>query len=82
MLTVKLVELAPLPTDCPDGDTVKLHGTPTCDTVNVWLAIVAVPMRSPPLFALTEIETVPLPAPDAPSVTEIQPSLLDAVHVQ
>jgi hypothetical protein len=44
---------------------------------------VTVPVREEvAVFAATESETVPLPVPDAPEVTEIQDALLDAVQLQ
>jgi hypothetical protein len=79
---VKLAGDAPPPTDWPAGETVNVHGAPTCETVNVCPAIVNDPTRSPPLFAATESDTDPSPLPEAPPVTVIQLSLLVAVHEQ
>lgn len=51
-------------------------------TVNVFPAIVSVPVRLPEeLFALTLNDTDPVPIPDAPLVTVIQSLLLTAVQV-
>ena len=51
-------------------------------TVNVWLAIVIVPLRAAPVFAATVKPTDPLPVPLAPAVTVIHDALLTAFHVQ
>lgn len=52
-------------------------------TVNVWPAIVRVPVReADPVFAPTLYVTVPLPVPLAPAVTDSQPVLVVAVQVQ
>ena len=48
--------------------------------MNVWPAIVAVPLRIAPVFAATLKVTDPLPVPDAPLDTVIQETLLAAVH--
>jgi hypothetical protein len=48
--------------------------------VTVWLAIVSVPERAAPLFAVMAIVTVPLPLPLPPDEIEIQETLLAAVH--
>jgi hypothetical protein len=53
-----------------------------CVTVNVWPAMVMVPVRALPTFATTLNPTEPLPVPLAPAVTMIQFALLLAVHVQ
>jgi hypothetical protein len=50
--------------------------------VNVRPAILIVPFRDPPEFAVTEYVTVPFPVPLPPEVTTIQGSLLTAVHEQ
>jgi hypothetical protein len=50
--------------------------------VNVWLAIVIVPLRAAPVFAATVKPTDPLPVPLAPEVTVIQDALLTAFQVQ
>jgi hypothetical protein len=50
--------------------------------VNVLPAIVSVALRDPPLFALTENDTVPLPVPFAPPVIEIHDASIVAVHAQ
>jgi hypothetical protein len=51
-------------------------------TVNVWPAIVSVPLRAAPVLAVTLNSTDPLPLPLAPDVTLIHGALVDAVHVQ
>ena len=48
--------------------------------MNVWPAIVSVPIRSAVLFGATPNATVPLPLPVAPEVTVIHGALLVAVH--
>jgi hypothetical protein len=51
--------------------------------VNVWPAIVSVPVRTlPAVFAATLYVTVPIPVPLAPAVIVTQPTLLIAVHEQ
>lgn len=55
-------------------------GAAACDTVNVWPAIVNVPVRAPPLFDEILNDTDPLPLPDAPPVTEIHDAFDAAVH--
>ena len=49
--------------------------------MNVWLAIVIVPLRAAPVFAATVKPTDPLPVPLAPDVTVIQDALLTAFQV-
>src|SRR5205823_1032680 len=53
-----------------------------CETVNVWPAIVTVPLRAAPLFAATVNATVPLPLPDPPLAIDIHGAFADAVHEQ
>ena len=53
---------------------------PACVTVNVFPAIVSVPVRCGPLLAATAYSTVPFPLPLAPAVTVTKPELLTAVH--
>ena len=76
----------PLPPATPTitvvGATVNVHGTPSWLTVNVWPAIVSVPVRDGPVFAATVKPTGPLPVPDAPEVTTIHDAFEVAVHVQ
>jgi len=48
-------------------------------TVNVWVAMVAVPLRPPPVLAATVSATDPFPLPCV-GETEIHEALLDAVH--
>jgi hypothetical protein len=46
---------AAAPDDTLVGDSVNVHGTPACVTVNVWPAIVIVPIRDAALvFAVIE----------------------------
>ena len=49
-------------------------------TVNVWPAMVSVPVRAAPVLAATLNATVPGPLPLAPLVTVIQVVLLTPVH--
>jgi hypothetical protein len=49
--------------------------------VNVWPAMMAVPLRGAPAFTSMERRTVSLPLPIAPATTAIQGTLLVAVHV-
>ena len=56
---------------------------PAWMTVNVWPAIVSVPVRcADDGLAATEYVTVPLPRPGAPDVMLMKPSLLPAVQPQ
>ena len=50
--------------------------------MNVWPAIVSVPLRAAPLFAATVNATVPLPLPDPPLAIDIHGAFADAVHEQ
>jgi hypothetical protein len=52
-----------------------------CATVNVWPAIVAVPLRAGPAFAATLNPRVPLPVDDGTLVNAIQLAFDVAVHV-
>ena len=49
-------------------------------TVNVWPAIVSVPLRAAPVLAVTLNSTDPLPLPIAPDVRLIHDALVAAVH--
>ena len=51
-------------------------------TVNVWPAMLMVPVRAAPGFAATLNATAPLPVPLAPARTVTQATLLLAVQVQ
>jgi hypothetical protein len=51
-------------------------------TVNVWPAIVTVPVRAFPVLAFARMATVPLPVPDAPLVTVSHCAFAAAVHAQ
>ena len=65
------------------GEIENVQGAPAWLTVNVCPAIVRVPVRDPAaVLAPTLYETVPLPVPLAPAVTEIHPTLVVAAHVQ
>jgi len=60
-------------TDCAFGAIVKVQvggggGGADWDTVNVWPAIVRVPLRAAPVLAAVLNATVPLPVPEAPLV--------------
>jgi len=57
-------------------------GAAACETVNVWPAIVSVPLRASPLFAPTLNDTEPLPVPVAPLVTVIHGAFDVALHEQ
>jgi hypothetical protein len=63
------------------GAIAKLHDV-TCVTVNVWPAIVSVPVRAAPVLAAAVMLTVPLPVPEPPDVTVIQLTFGTAVHEQ
>jgi len=73
-------------TDCELADREYVHGmddVPDCVTVNVWPAIVAVPVRcAEDPFAAAVILTTPSPAPLAPAVIVSQDASLVAVHSQ
>src|SRR5579872_4556102 len=61
---------------------VKVVPAPACMIVNVWPAMVSVPVRLlTEVFATAEYATLPLPVPVAPEVIEIQDALLVAVQV-
>ena len=53
-----------------------------CVTENVFPAMVTVPERAPPVFAVAWTITAALPAPEAPEVTLSHPAFLVAVHEQ
>jgi len=53
-----------------------------CVTVKVRVAIVTVPVRSPPVFAVSVRRTCPFPVPGEPEATVIHGALLAAVHAQ
>ena len=50
--------------------------------MKVWFATVSVPVRAAPVFAAMLNVTLPFPTPEAPAVTEIQPSFDAAVQAQ
>ena len=71
----------PEPKEFPVDESEKLHVPAACVTVTSFPPMVSVPMRDVVVpFAVTEKPTVPLPDPEAPLETEIQPVLLAAVH--
>jgi hypothetical protein len=51
-------------------------------TVNVWPAIVTVPVRAAPAFGAADTATVPLPVPEPPLVIVIHGSFGVATHGQ
>jgi hypothetical protein len=58
-------------------------GAPACVTVNVWPAIVSVPVRVVvPAFAATTTLTLPLPVPVMPAPTLSHAALLAVLQVQ
>ena len=63
------------------GLTLYRQGTPSCVTVTAWSAMVSVPNREAPVFALALYETAPAPVPLPPPVIAIHPSSLDAVQL-
>ena len=64
------------------GEIVNVHGAPACVTVNVWPAMVSVPVREPaPVLAPTLYVTVPSPVPFEPAVTDSHAVFVVAVHV-
>ena len=67
---------------CVVGAIEYVQATAACVMVNVWPAMVAVPVRCGPVFAATLYPTAPFPDPAAPDVIVIQGALLAAVHVQ
>jgi len=64
------------------GEIVNVHGAPACVTVNVWPAMVSVPVRDPaPVLAPTLYVTVPLPVWLEPAVTDSHAVFVVAVQV-
>ena len=63
-----------------DGEIEKLHAAASCAIVNVFPATVSVPVRAPPVLALTVNITDAGPLPEGPLVIEIQGAFDDAVH--
>ena len=65
------------------GVIVNAHDPPAWVTVNVWPAIVIVPVRdNEDVFAPTLYVTVPFPVPLAPAVTDSHPVFVVAVQMQ
>ena len=82
-VTLTLPDPPPGPKEPDVADSEDVQGAPGSATVNVCPAIVSVPLI--PLALLLELaenETVPLPVPDAPDVTDTQPALLAAFQAQ
>jgi hypothetical protein len=77
--TLRVPPLAPM--SCLFGEIEYEQGaTAACVAVNVWPAIVTVPVRAPPRFGAMPSPTSPFPVPLAPDSTAIHDALLDAVH--
>lgn len=79
---VTVIDVAAPPaaaTDCEGGAIVVVH-VPAWFTVWVWVPMLMVPVRPPPLFAVTENVTLPLPESAAPPVIVIHG--VDVVAVQ
>src|SRR5450631_2302685 len=55
---------------------------PACVKLNVWPAIVNVPVRESPVLASTEYPTEPVPVPEVPEVICIQDTFGEAFQVQ
>jgi len=73
------------PIDCLSGAIMNVHGVdaPSCVTVKVRPAMVSVPVRAAPVFAVTVKPTDPLPVPVSPEViVSHEGLLLVAVQVQ
>src|SRR5437762_7396257 len=70
--------------DCVVGAIEYVHdgAAADCVTVNACPAIVSVPVRAAPAFALTVNATVPLPLPEPPLAIAIQLAFGVAVHEQ
>jgi hypothetical protein len=81
-LAVTATVALPPPTTkgCVDGAIVNVH-PPSWFTVTVRPPIVAVPLRTGPVFAWNSSCTVPFPVPLAPFRTPIHEALLVALHV-
>jgi len=67
--------------DCATG-SIEYEQPVAWFTVNVWPAIVSVPVRALPVFAATLNETLPSPVPLAPEVIVSHAALLVAVQLQ
>jgi hypothetical protein len=68
---------------CASGEIEKVHGggAAACVTVNVWPAMVTVPVLASALFAANDSATLPLPVPPPPETMVIHPAFDSAVHV-
>jgi hypothetical protein len=65
------------------GAIPNVQGRPSCVTVNVWPAMVIVPVRcAVPVFAATMMPTVPLPVPVAPEPIVNHAALLVVLQAQ
>jgi len=62
------------------GEIEKVHGAAACVAVNVWPAMVTVPVRASAVLAANDNETVPLPVPLAPDAIVTHAALDAAVH--
>ena len=80
MLTVVVTAPPSATIDWLEGEIAKLHGAASCDSANVWPAMVAVPARAGPLLAAAATLTPPLPVPDAPDAIDSHGSLATADH--
>jgi hypothetical protein len=79
VVTLTFEDVAPWTRLRAPGDTVNEQGGgPACVIVTSCPAMVTVPVRAAPVFAVTEIVTVP--DPDLPAVTEIHAALDAVVH--
>jgi hypothetical protein len=74
---------APAPTDTLDGEIEYVHGAADCVTVNVWPAIVSVPVRDEALgFDAILNVAEPSPLPDVAPTSVSHDALLAAVQAQ
>jgi hypothetical protein len=71
-------------TDWLLGEIANVHGggAAACVTVSVWPAMVSVPLRAAPGFAVAVYVTEPLPDPVAPREIVIHGAFDEAVHAQ
>lgn len=82
-VTVIVPDVLDAETDRDVGETLMAQAAPCCVTSSVCPAAVSVAVRARlEGFAPTENVIVPVPLPLDPLVTDSQPLLLDAVHVQ
>ena len=71
-------------TVCASGAIENVHGggAAACVTVNVWPAMVAVPLLASAGFAANDSVTLPLPVPAPPAAMAIHAAFDVAVHEQ